>query len=70
MLVAVPGNQAQSRQFAIDRVTAMGNQIMVYWKLAKPGSSTAFELAPDKRTLTQLPQTKGDKGPRRVFHRC
>jgi hypothetical protein len=54
----------------IDKVESDGNRIEVFWKPARPGNSTAFELARNKRTLTQLPQTEGDKGPRRVFHRC
>ncbi len=54
----------------IDKVEAKDNQIQVFWKPAKPGNSTAFELSGNRRTLTQLPQTEGDKGPRRVFHRC
>lgn len=54
----------------IDKVEANGNRIEVFWKPAGPGNSTAFELAGNKRTLVQQPQTEGDKGPRRVFHRC
>jgi hypothetical protein len=54
----------------IDKVEANGNRIEVFWKPARPGNSTAFELTGNKRTLIQQPQTEGDKGPRRVFHRC
>jgi hypothetical protein len=54
----------------IDKVEAKDKQIQVFWKPARPGNSTAFELSSDKRTLIQLPQTEGDKGPRRVFHHC
>jgi hypothetical protein len=56
--------------WVIDKVQANGNQIEVFWKPARPGNSTAFELAGNRRTLTQQPQTEGDKGPRRIFHRC
>ncbi len=56
--------------WVIDRVETDGSQIEVFWKPAKPGNSTAFELRDDGDTLIQLPQTEGDKGPRRVFHRC
>jgi hypothetical protein len=54
----------------IDKVEAGGNRITVYWKPAGPGNSTGFELSGNKRTLVQQPQSEGDKGPRRVFHRC
>ena len=53
----------------IDKVEADGNRITVFWKPAGPGNSTGFELS-GKRTLIQQPQSEGDKGPRRVFHRC
>jgi len=56
--------------WVIDKVEANGNQIEVFWRPARAGNSTAFELSGDKRTLIQQPQTAGDKGPRRVFHRC
>jgi hypothetical protein len=54
----------------IDKVEANGNRIEVFWKPARPGNSTDFELGGDRRSLIQQPQTEGDKGPRRVFHRC
>lgn len=54
----------------IDKVEAAGNRITVFWKPARAGNSTGFELSGNKRTLTQQPQSEGDKGPRRVFHRC
>jgi hypothetical protein len=54
----------------IDKVEPAGNRIVVYWKPVREGNSTGFELSGNKRTLIQQPQTEGDKGPRRVFHRC
>src|SRR5579859_1155257 len=54
----------------IDKVESDGNRIEVFWKPARPGNSTAFELSGNKRDLVQQPQSEGDKGPRRVFHRC
>ena len=54
----------------IDKVEADGNRITVFWKPAGPGNSTGFALSGNKRTLTQQSQSEGDKGPRRVFHRC
>lgn len=47
-----------------------GDRIMLKWKPKKPGNSTEFELSRNRRELVQLPQGAGDKGPRRVFHRC
>ncbi len=72
MVVTPLGNWqlTHAPHWTIDRVAADGNQIEVFWKPAKPGNSTAFELRDDGDTLIQLPQTAGDKGPRRVFHRC
>ena len=54
----------------IDKVEADGNRITMFWKPAGPANSTGFELSGNKRTLIQQPQSEGDKGPRRVFHRC
>jgi hypothetical protein len=51
-------------------VTPKGSHINVQWKPEKPGNSTDFELSDNRRELVQIQQTKGDKGPRRVFHRC
>jgi hypothetical protein len=72
MVVTPVGNWklTHAPHWTIDRVEADGNQVEVFWKPAKPGNSTAFELRDDGDTLIQLPQTAGDKGPRRVFHRC
>lgn len=72
MLVTVLDNRDLKHQphWLIDKVEAKGNRIEVFWKPAGPGNSTAFELSGNKRTLVQQPQTEGDKGPRRVFHRC
>lgn len=72
MIVTPLGNSNLTHppHWNIDKVETKGNQIQVFWKPAKPGNSTAFELSGDRRTLIQLPQTQGDKGPRRVFHHC
>lgn len=72
MVVTAVGNWklTHAPHWVIDRVETNGNQIEVFWKPARPGNSTAFELHDDGDTLIQLPQTEGDKGPRRVFHRC
>jgi hypothetical protein len=51
-------------------VTADGDHINVQWMPVKPGNSTDFELSENRRELVQQAQTKGDKGPRRVFRRC
>jgi hypothetical protein len=51
-------------------VTPKGSHINIHWKPEKPGNSTDFELSDNRRELVQKQQTKGDKGPRRVFHRC
>jgi hypothetical protein len=50
--------------------TSKGSHINLQWKPEKPGNSTDFELSDNRRELVQIQQTKGDKGPRRVFHRC
>jgi len=72
MVVTPVGNWklTHAPHWVIDRVETDGSQIEVFWKPPKPGNSTAFELHDDGETLIQLPQTEGDKGPRRVFHRC
>jgi hypothetical protein len=72
MIVTAKGDTTLTHppHWFIDKVEATGNRIEVFWKPARPGNSTAFELAGNKRTLVQLPQSEGDKGPRRVFHRC
>lgn len=72
MVVTPLGNSQLTHppHWAIDKVEANGSQIQVFWKPARPGNSTAFELGGNRRTLIQLPQTQGDKGPRRIFHRC
>ncbi len=51
-------------------VTPKGPHINIQWKPGKPGISTDFELSDNRRELVQIQQMKGDKGPRRVFHRC
>jgi hypothetical protein len=51
-------------------VSAKGSRVTVKWKPEKPGNSTEFELSDKRRELVQVQQTKGDKGSRRVFHRC
>jgi hypothetical protein len=72
MVVTPVGNTQLTHppHWMIDKVEANGNRIQVFWKPVRPGNSTAFELGGDRRTLIQQPQTEGDKGPRRVFHRC
>ncbi len=72
MVVTPRGNVklTHAPHWVIDKVEANGNHIQVFWTPARPGNSTAFELGGDRRTLIQQPQTAGDKGPRRVFHRC
>ncbi|MGH6673082.1 MAG: hypothetical protein ACRECV_14065 [Xanthobacteraceae bacterium] len=62
-------NLTHAPHWVIDKVETSGNNIMVFWVPARQGNSTAFELT-NKRTLVQQPQTTGDKGPQRVFHRC
>jgi hypothetical protein len=54
----------------IAKVEGTSDQIHVFWLPERPGNSTLFELAADKRRLVQMPQTEGDKGPRREFRRC
>jgi hypothetical protein len=54
----------------IAKVEGNANEIQVMWSPLKPGNSTSFELTADKRQLIQVPETKGDKGPRREFRRC
>jgi hypothetical protein len=72
MVVTPVGNWQLSHapHWVIDKVAAAGRRIEVFWKPARAGNSTAFELSGDRRTLTQESQTEGDKGPRRIFHRC
>jgi hypothetical protein len=72
MIVTVLDNRDLKHppHWLIDKVEADGNRITVFWKPARPGNSTGFELSGNKRTLTQQPQSEGDKGPRRMFHRC
>lgn len=72
MIVTPLGNRSLKHppHWLIDKVEPGGNRIVVYWKPADAGNSTAFELSGNKRTLVQQPQSEGDKGPRRVFHRC
>ena len=72
MIVTVLDNRNLKHppHWLIDKVEAGGNRITVFWKPASADNSTAFELSGNKRTLVQQPQTEGDKGPRRVFHRC
>lgn len=72
MVVTPLGNKDLKHppHWLIDKVGTNGNRILVYWKPARDGNNTGFELSGDKRTLVQQPQTEGDKGPRRVFHRC
>jgi hypothetical protein len=72
MVVTPVGNWqlTHAPHWVIDKVETTGNQIEVFWKPARAGNSTAFELSGDRRTLVQQPQTEGDKGPRRAFHRC
>lgn len=72
MIVTPLGNRNLTHppHWVIDKVEANGNRIVVFWKPVRDGNSTAFELSGNKRTLVQQPQSEGDKGPRRVFHRC
>jgi hypothetical protein len=44
------------------------NWINVKWK---PKGNTVFsEFSADSKTMAQRPNTTGDMGPRRPFHRC
>jgi len=70
MIVTTNKELKHPPHWLIDKVEPNGNQIVVFWKPARPGNSTGFELSGNKRTLVQQPQSEGDKGPRRVFHRC
>ena len=70
MIVTTNKEITHPPHWLIDKVEADGNLIVVHWKPARDGNSTGFELSGNKRTLVQQPQTEGDKGPRRVFHRC
>src|SRR5271169_5803919 len=64
------------RTFGISKIEVNKDQITFYWTPYKSGSSTAYKLSDDKRTLIQLPNVDengkaiGDKGPRRELHRC
>lgn len=60
---------AHNTVWKIARVEGSSDQIDVYWGSA-PGDFTRFEFSDDKRQLIQVQETEGDKGPRRVFHRC
>ena len=51
-------------------VKADDQEISVHWFPEKPGNSTGFRFSSHKRVLIQQPNTTGDKGPRREFHRC
>ena len=51
-------------------VEAKNAHIKLRWKPEKPGNSTEFELSANHKQLVQLPQTRGDNGPRRIFRRC
>jgi hypothetical protein len=72
MIVTPVGNTNLKHppRWVIDKVGSDGNKITVFWKPADPSNSTVFVLDAADRTLIQQPEKVGDKGPRRVFHRC
>ena len=69
-LTVIFHNGAKNKTLQISKIESSPDQIQIRWKPFKPGNSTSFDLSANKRQLFQLPQTKGDKGPRRVFKRC
>ena len=54
----------------IAKVVGRPTQIDVYWLPPRPDNYTKFELSSDRKSLIQVRETVGDKGPERRFHRC
>jgi hypothetical protein len=60
----------------IEKFGSENNQFEVWWTnesaraAGSKGDSTRYELSDNKRTLVQLPQVDGDKGPRMELRRC
>jgi hypothetical protein len=68
LLVQFPDGQNKTLEIA--NIEIKKNQINIHWAPFKPLNNTVYELSHDKRTLVQLPNTGGDRGPRRELHRC
>jgi len=61
----------QKRVLRIAEIRPRGQQIQIWWLgLSDEYNGTWYEMSDDRRTLIQLPNTAGDKGPRREFKRC
>jgi len=57
------------RHLAIFKIEGRSDRIAVHWS-DKPDDFTTLEFSTDKKQLIQMEQQEGDKGARRVFHRC
>jgi hypothetical protein len=61
-------NTNKQRVLHIKQINVGKDTIEVIWEAADGGRTTYGEFA--GRRMVMLPQTTGDKGPRREFHRC
>ncbi len=68
-----------SKVLKIDKVSVKDRTISVWWSGKRKDNTpnnTVFELDESQKSLIQIPNLDedgkplGDKGPRRVFHRC
>jgi hypothetical protein len=62
----------KTRDLTIKKVEydANDSSLQIFWLPDRPGNSTSYTMSPDRQMLIQMPQTEGDKGPRRELHRC
>jgi hypothetical protein len=61
-------NTKNRRVLHIKQINVAKDTIEVIWEAADGGKTTYGEFT--GRRMVMLPQTAGDKGPRREFHRC
>ena len=61
-------NTNKQRVLHIKQINVGKDAIEVIWEAADGGKTTYAEFT--DRRMVMLPQTTGDKGPRREFHRC
>jgi hypothetical protein len=61
-------NTKKQRVLHIKQINVRKDTIAVIWEAADGGGTTYGEFTGGR--MVMLPQTTGDKGPRREFHRC
>jgi len=64
-------DKTPSRRYRITKYWPGGTTVTVEWMRGKEKQTTDYsEFSANGKTMVQMPQESGDKGPRREFKRC